>query len=162
MIITHAIIKQKFHEQIEKRQKRKAELQDVSEILIKKYKESLSTPSDLWEDANGYPRNYVSTGIRNGKGLFQPASISSIDIDKDFVFSFIISTVIDEIKCDNVASAEVAISIYKQAGSYYILVGDKKSSFRVVTVTAADAFNNVNNAIKEAVIELFADPRLDY
>lgn len=159
MIITHAIIKQKFHEQIEKRQKRKVELQDVSEILIKKYKESLSTPSDLWEDAKGFPRNYVSTGIRNGKGLYQPASISSIDLDEDFVFSFIISTVIDEIKG---ATAEVAISINKQAGSYYVLVGDKKISFRVVTVTAADAFDNVNNAIKEAVIELFADPRLDY
>lgn len=161
MTITHAIIKQKFHENIEKLQKRKLELQDVGEKLLKQYKASLSTPSDLWEDSNGHPKNYVSAGIINDKGYFKQASLSSIDIDENLLFNFIISTVLDEVKGGIVESAEIPISIYKEVGSYYLLVGGKKKSYRVVTVNAADAFDNVCNAIKEEVISCCTDPRLD-
>ncbi|WP_063160070.1 hypothetical protein [Enterobacter hormaechei] len=161
-MITHAIIKQKYRETVEKRQERKAELQDVAAKLLQKYKDSLSLPSEAWLDAGGIPRTYVTTGIRNERGLYQQKSLSSLTTDDNHSLTFIISTTLDELEGGNIASAEVAISIYKESGSYYVLVGNERRSFRVVTINAADAFDNVCDAIKSTVLSCFADERLDW
>jgi len=162
MIITHAIIKQRYQEVLEKRQKRKEDLQRVAQKLLKSYKESLSLPTDMWRDSNAVPRHYVSTGLRNERGLYQQAPLSSLELDDDFILTFIISTVIGESKDASIELAEVVVSIYKEIGAYHVIVGNHKNSFKVVTVDAADAFDIVNNAIKESVISWFADDRLDW
>jgi len=162
MMITHAIIKQKFLETVQKRKERKTELQNVAAKLLQKYKDSLSLPSETWIDAGGKLRNYVSIGIRNQNGLYQQTSLPSLETDKNHVLTFIISTVLEEFEGGKLESAEVVISIYKEAASYYVLVGNERRSFRVVTVNAADAFDNVSAAIKETVLSCFADERLDW
>lgn len=161
-MITHAIIKQKYRETVEKRQERVVDLQDVAAKLLQKYKDSLSLPSEVWVDAGGTLRTYVTTGIRNETGLYQQVSLSSIKTDDNHVLTFIISTALDELEGGNIPFAEVIISIYKESGSYYVLVGKERRSFRVVGVNAADAFDNVCDAIKNTVLSCFTDDRLDW
>lgn len=160
MTITHAYIKQVRDEKNQKHKIREDELREVSRKVLVSYTDSLELPSKIWHDSAGAARNYVSVGFINERGLFQPVSFSELTLDENLKFKFVINTMIDGFS--NGASCRVTISIFKEVGAFHVDIGKDFRSIKVVQPEASDAFEEVSTAIKEAVISLITDPRLDW
>lgn len=159
MTTTHAEIKQRYHESQKKIQERTADLHNAGQLLLKSYVESLSLPGDTFKDSKGFPRKFVTVGIRSN-GVFQPVNISSLHLD-NLSLAFYVSTIVDETSRSELEYAEVPISIKREAAAYTYLIGHNKKSFKVVTLNGCDTFSLINNEIKNCVIASFSDPRLD-
>lgn len=156
---THQDMQRKFYDTQNKLIALTNELQSAGQKLLKSYRESLSLSEDMFVDSKGYPRSVVATGFRNGD-KFQQKSLSTFELE-DLKLQFIISTFIDEPKPGQLVYVETRISIRKDAGAYYFQVGSRGRDFKVVTLTSADAFWEVNQEIAKSVMESFSDPRLD-
>lgn len=160
MATAHENIKQKFQEVIQKRKERLSELQDTGQKLVASYTEYLSLPAEKWIDSQGNMRSYVSVGFLNDKGLLQQSSLSNIKLSHDLSLKFVISTVIDELPVEGIVTADVNVSITKEAGSFYIDIGANHLSIRIFETDAPYAFNEAILALENSVIAKFTDHRL--
>lgn len=161
MNITHKHIKQSLDQIRQKHVIRQNELRSTAQKIFDDYEESLELESAYFFDGAGAKHSYVRTGFKNEKGELEHMLIDGLSLDKDYKLNFLIYTVIDNSPVGNWYQHAVSISLYKEAGEFFVEVGTEKKIFRVNDPDADGAFYGVSNAIKDQIVKAFTDSRLD-
>lgn len=108
-------------------------LQNNAHDLFREYSESLSLPSDTWQDAQGNAHPYVEVGIWKEPGEFELTPFPRLPMDEDYLLNFVICTTLDDSPVTGGYRQGISISLWYDKSVLRAAVGsgDDTAYFQV-------------------------------
>lgn len=126
-------------------------LQNNACDLFREYSESLSLPSDTWQDAQGNSYPYVEIGIWKEPGEFELTPFPRLPMDENYLLNFVISTTLDDSPVTGGYRQGISISLWYDQSVLRAAVGSGDDIVHLQVSPQPGGFFEVCAAIKALI-----------
>ncbi|EMQ2080979.1 Uncharacterised protein [Yersinia enterocolitica] len=126
-------------------------LQSKACDLFHEYSESLSLPSETWQDSQGNFHPYVKIGVWTNPRKFESTPFPGLQMDEEYRLNFVISTTLDDSPMTGGYQHGVSISLWYDHVVLYAAVGGGDDTIILQVSPLPGGFLEVCAAIKALI-----------